>query len=858
MQENVSNKQFISVLIFLMVIIVSISILAVSSCEDKKVNKTSNKTDNNVNEEVDGSESVEVIVSNSNSNQDSYITSNEVINSNSNSTSNKPSGTTSNNPSSSNKNDKYIPVSYFSAILKNNKIYVGGTTSVTVKITPSNATEKEVIYRSSNESVAVISDKGVITGKGIGSAVITVYVKNVGSTTMTINVVEKPTTDIPVKGVSISPNSLSMSKGGKASLKAIFNPSDATNKKVTWSSSNESIATVSSNGVVTAKSVGTTTITVKTNDGGYKATTKVTVKSDTIPVTGISVTPSNLTMIKGKSSTLTATVSPSNATNKSVLWTSSNESIATVDSNGKVTAKGVGTTTIVAKTSDGGYKGVVNITVKSDVIPVTGVTISPKNIFMKKGATVLVSSTITPSNATNKKVTYKSSNTSVAIVDSSGIVKGVGVGSATITVTTASGGKTDTAKVTVTNNSIDVTGVSLNKTSLTLDQGATSTLTATVTPSNATNKAVTWSSSNSSIATVDSNGKITAKKGGTAIITVTTSDGGYKANCSVTVKAKHGWYTINGNRYYYENGVMLTNTYVDYIYLNSQGIAQPKIGSFTATLYGARAWANQSLNIRQSASKSSTLLGNVPEGGKMTILSDVSNGYLKIRYNGVEGYVFANYIFINLPDVMPDVYYEISNANASIFKTAGYNISNVTGKNLYGFTKMYNEKIDKTTYYAPLLYPVAVKFQKAYNSAKAEGYSFKVYDSYRPQPVEKLVTANYKALYDSNATVRNKVDYDKEGNSWGYGWFMTKTGTSRHCQAIALDLTLTDSKGNNLTMQSTIHTLDTSSLRKYNNANANKLSSFMTSAGFSTLASEWWHYEDNTYKGNQYETFYIK
>lgn len=192
-------------------------------------------------------------------------------------------------------------------------------------------------------------------------------------------------------------------------------------------------------------------------------------------------------------------------------------------------------------------------------------------------------------------------------------------------------------------------------------------------------------------------------------------------------KIKNGWITENGKKYYYKNNKKLKDTYVDYIYLNNKGIAQDKIGNFSATLYGATAWANQKINMRKNAKNSSEVIKIIPVGGKMKILSsdDSNSKYIKVKYGDKEGYVYSDYIYINLPDVIPDAIYEITNANKSIFKSADKNISGVTGKNLYGFTKKKNEKIGKSTYYAPLLYPVAKQFQKAYNTAQKEGYNIK-------------------------------------------------------------------------------------------------------------------------------------
>ena len=149
---------------------------------------------------------------------------------------------------------------------------------------------------------------------------------------------------------------------------------------------------------------------------------------------------------------LSANVLPANATNKSVNWSTSDSSIATVDANGLVTGKAVGSVTITATSvSNPSVKGTASIAVSNTSIPVTGVTISDKSFTLVKDATKTLTATVSPANASNKNVTWSSSNTSVATVSSSGVVTGVSAGNATITVTTVDGGKTDTANVTVAN-----------------------------------------------------------------------------------------------------------------------------------------------------------------------------------------------------------------------------------------------------------------------------------------------------------------------------------------------------------------------------------------------------------------------
>ena len=249
----------------------------------------------------------------------------------------------------------------------------------------------------------------------------------------------------------------------------------------------------------------------------------------------------------GGTETLTATVSPKDAANKKVTWKSSNAAIASVDANGKVTAVKVGEATITVTTEDGGKTATCKVTVSDKEIKVTGVTLNQTSISIVPGGGERLTATVTPADATNKNVTWKSSNEAIATVDANGIVIGVASGTATITVTTEDGGYTATCAVEVI-NVVNVTGVTLNKTTLKLGKGASETLTATVVPGDAYNKNVTWTSSDPAVATVDASGKVTGVAKGTATITVTTEDGGHTATCAVEVadikNGNHDPYTI--------------------------------------------------------------------------------------------------------------------------------------------------------------------------------------------------------------------------------------------------------------------------------------------------------------------------
>ena len=173
---------------------------------------------------------------------------------------------------------------------------------------------------------------------------------------------------VGVSGITLNKTALNLTIGASESLVATISPSNATNKDVEWTSSNTNVATVDITGKVTGVSSGSATITVKTKDGAKIATCNVTVKNSVIPVTGVTLNKTALSLVTGTSESLVATISPSNATNKDVEWTSSNTNVATVDTTGKVTGVSAGSATITVKTKDGSKVATCNVTVKNPVI----------------------------------------------------------------------------------------------------------------------------------------------------------------------------------------------------------------------------------------------------------------------------------------------------------------------------------------------------------------------------------------------------------------------------------------------------------------------------------------------------------
>ena len=188
---------------------------------------------------------------------------------------------------------------------------------------------------------------------------------------------------VAVTGVSLNKTELKLTTGDTETLTATVAPSDATNKAVTWTSSKESVATVDANGKVTAVAAGEATITVTTTDGSFTATCTVTVEDATVAVTGVTLNKTTLPLTVGDTETLTATVAPTDATNKAVTWTSSKESVATVDANGKVTAVAAGEATITVTTTDGSKTATCTVTVTAAEVP--DPTINPSDNYENDG-----------------------------------------------------------------------------------------------------------------------------------------------------------------------------------------------------------------------------------------------------------------------------------------------------------------------------------------------------------------------------------------------------------------------------------------------------------------------------------------
>ena len=399
----------------------------------------------------------------------------------------------------------------------------GATANLIATVEPAGAVGS-VSWSSSNDGIASVAD-GVVTAKSAGSATITAKISTF-SATCSVTVTDPY---VKVASVELDKTSLDLVEGDAAQLTATVKPDNATDKTVTWKSSDAKIATVSASGEVVAVAEGKATITASAGDAS--ASCEVAVAKKVIAVESISLNETALELTEGETATLTATVLPENATDKTVTWTSDNTAVATV-ADGVVTAVAEGTAKITAKAGDASV--LCTVTVKKKVIAVESVTLDKTSLELTVGGTGTLTATVKPDNATDKTVTWSCDNTAVATV-ADGVVTAVAEGTAKVTA--KAGDATAVCTVTVKADVVKVTEITINEADFSLAVGETKTLTVTVKPDNASDKSVTWTSDQPGIASVNSNGVVTAVAAGNAKITVKANGGDVSDFVNVTVTA---------------------------------------------------------------------------------------------------------------------------------------------------------------------------------------------------------------------------------------------------------------------------------------------------------------------------------
>ena len=349
-------------------------------------------------------------------------------------------------------------------------------------------------------------------------------------------------TEIDVTKVEMDKQTATVDINGEntVQLNAKVIPSNANkNTEITWISKKKAVASVNPKGLVTGKTVGNSMI-MATSQNGYSADCLVVCQAK---ITGIKINPVTANMIVGQKITLTATTSPEIVTEK-VTWKSRNEDVAKVDNNGNVTGIGKGVVEIIAQNPGGTIQAVCTVTVK---INPTEIRLNYSKLVLDKNSSNIpkLEATILPDTTyVNDSIAWDSSNKTVVTVENGNLTL-IGNGEVQITAKTENG-LTATCDVTVQTS---ITSIAVSSTSKKMEVNQTAQLTATVTPTDATEK-VQWISSNTDVATVNDTGLVTAKASGTVTITVKNANGTKLVRCVVDVIDGY----LLGRGYEYENG----------------------------------------------------------------------------------------------------------------------------------------------------------------------------------------------------------------------------------------------------------------------------------------------------------------
>lgn len=418
---------------------------------------------------------------------------------------------------------------------------IGASVQLTATILPTDADNQKVIWKSSDTNVATVKD-GKVTCTGYGTAIITATSEE-GEYIATCNVTATKRIVLP-SSITLDRNEATIKVGEATTLKANVLPADADDKTIVWSSENSDIASVTNDGVVTGHKAGTTKIIVTTNANGLKDECMLTVLQ---PATGIVLDRQNISFANiGETVQLTANVLPENASNKNVSWASSDTKVAIV-SNGKVVCTGYGTAVISAVSEDGGYMATCIITANKNVILPSSITLDKSNATINVGESFTLNANVLPDNADNKIIVWNSDDADIASVNNEGEVTGIKAGTTKIIAMTQANDLKAECLITVLQ---PVTGITLDRNDIYfVEIGESVQLIANVLPEDASNKNVVWTSSDANVATVN-DGVVVCMGDGSAVITASTEDGGYKAIC--VINATSGIAGVNDSKAYTE------------------------------------------------------------------------------------------------------------------------------------------------------------------------------------------------------------------------------------------------------------------------------------------------------------------
>lgn len=432
---------------------------------------------------------------------------------------------------------------------------------LTACLSPGNVPFDDVIWTSCNKNVASITPEGELKGTGGGETNIIASSTDGGKTAVCLVKVHVPITDIELEGVEPDAT-VTMNEGESKEFAVVFSPEDATGS-VSWTSGNDAAVPI-----VGSRTEGNRTyckvLAVKSSDSAIRIAVKVDSDeskqlqfyvSVKCPVEKVQVENKNVTLEKGKKMSLAANVYPLRAS-QTVSWESeAPERVAVDPSTGEITAEldGEDVTVWAISTVDKSKKDFCLVKVVGSSVPVSSVEVIPSVQQLQVGESFLFSANVLPSTATNKSLVWTSSNSNVARVANRyyGSVEAVSAGTAIITATAQDGsGEFASATLTVSGTEpqpdIRVTGVSISTSgSANMNVGDRKKFTAIISPSNASNKTVSWSVANNAVASVSQDGTVTAGGEGTTTLTVRTNDGGFTSSITISVAKKSALQSIS-------------------------------------------------------------------------------------------------------------------------------------------------------------------------------------------------------------------------------------------------------------------------------------------------------------------------
>lgn len=412
------------------------------------------------------------------------------------------------------------------------------TVSLTATVAPETATVKDVTWTSDNPKVATVDENGVITAVAVGEAVITATATDGSGVFNTVKVQVEP---IYAESITIvAEGSTTLRDGETVQLRAVFVPENTTDKRVTWDAGTEINSTIDENGLFTAGSVPRLVGVVARSVGTPGVSGSIEINVVETPVESVEITSEPLVLLPGESKEVTVSVNPSTATDKTITWSVSDESIIKLQkfdsSVAVINAIAPGQAYLYAKASNGVN---TSLMVTVNTIPVSEIILSKQELRLNVSETYQFEANVLPANANNKAIRWESSNAEIGTVDETGFFTAIAPGETVITcyATDESGVSTQCQTVVIQ----PVTSIMLNEHKLELEKDKSIQLVATIEPVNATDKRVTWSSSEPEIVSVNEAGVIKALKEGEAIITVATLDGSLLDDkCKVTVSINSG------------------------------------------------------------------------------------------------------------------------------------------------------------------------------------------------------------------------------------------------------------------------------------------------------------------------------